>query len=156
MERMTPIYMLDRVLEWFSIDEPIKDKNYVSRLGALRSLAYSSFVLTYPEFETTQFEEYFPLILDHLEKDGYLKIVSDQTTTNKAYSITFSGKLFSQAGGYAAKIAFDQIKEESIKADLALRKRNDRRLVIGTFLVAFGAIALVLWEMYKTFCLEHH
>ena len=48
----------------------------------------------------------------------------------------------------------DELKMEAIKSDLITRKRNDRLLVIAGFLAGLGAVSLVLWEMYKTFCLK--
>jgi hypothetical protein len=62
-------------------------------------------------------------------------------------SITFDGRLFYESGGYT---------QEEINV-VKIENRKDRRenlLVWGTWAVAVGAIALVVWEMYKTFCLD--
>lgn len=66
------------------------------------------------------------------------------------YLISFEGKLFkTTVGGYERE---HQINE----SDRATRDVRDRLLVRGTWWVAGGAIALVVWEMLKYFVLEGH
>jgi hypothetical protein len=55
----------------------------------------------------------------------------------------------------------EQLRSEKIRNDTAqinekIAIRNDRYLTWGTWAVAVGAIALVVWEMIKTFYLEKH
>ncbi len=89
-------------------------------------------------------------ILEHFVSDGY--VIKHQDNTN--YQISVSGRLFCEYGGYIQKKIDDELKMEAIKSDLITRKRNDRLLVIAGFLAGLGAVSLVLWEMYKTFCLK--
>lgn len=71
------------------------------------------------------------------------------------FLISCKGKLFLEEHiGFKEKKKTEDFKNKEIISDLALRKRNDHRLVIGTFLVAAGAIGLIIWEMLKTFYLE--
>ena len=106
--------------------------------------------------------------LKKLNKDGYLyfmnnkkeKIISDvvgmEYTRNLNYLITFDGKLFLKTvGGYQKQKELDDLKKQELIDDSAVRKRNDHRLVIGTFLAGLAATGLITWEMYKTFWVEH-
>lgn len=73
------------------------------------------------------------------------------------YLISSEGKMhLEETGGYVKHKQAEDLKKQEIIDDLALRKRNDRRLVIGTYLVAAGAIGLIIWEMIKTFLIEEH
>ena len=106
--------------------------------------------------------------LKKLHKDGYLYFMDNKKDNQKPdvagetyhrgynYLITFDGKLFlKNVGGYRKQKEIDDLKIEETKNDLETRRRNDRRLVVGTFLVAVGAIGLIAWEVYKTFLVEH-
>ena len=106
-------------------------------------------------------------ILDKLVDERYIhkKTVDDipyylkdsqPPSFSDMYSITFDGKLFNQIGGYKEKYRKDNLEAANIRSDLALRKRNDRLLAIGTVGVAIGALALVAWEIYKYFVLGCH
>ena len=94
------------------------------------------------------------IIVEEIKKttrNGNNIIVS--TLVQKSYFISFRGILFREAGGYAAERESRELEIEVIKTDLILRKKNDRRLVIGTYAVAFGAISLVVWEIFQYFFL---
>lgn len=106
-------------------------------------------------------------ILNHLHKDGFIQFEDREVEVLKSlYSIdkekqiiryyfaTFEGRLFNESGGYVSQLKRNRLKEIEIKTDLFLRKRNDRRIVIGTILAGLGASGLVIWEMYKTFYLH--
>ncbi|MDE3144515.1 MAG: hypothetical protein KGL19_10200 [Bacteroidota bacterium] len=89
-------------------------------------------------------------ILEHFISDGYA--IKHQDNIN--YQISVSGRLFCEYGGYVQKDIDDKLKLKEIKIDLETRMRNERLLVSAGFLAGFGAVSLVLWEMYKTFCLK--
>lgn len=92
------------------------------------------------------------MVLAKLIKDGYVrhneKVIPESNILLSAdYILTFEGKLFIESGGY--------VKEQETNAKNESRKDfRERQLLYGTWAVAFGAISLVLWEMYKTFYLE--
>ena len=66
------------------------------------------------------------------------------------FLISFDGKKFlNNIGGYRKQKIINDLKIQAIKDENALRKRNERRLVLGTFLVAAGAIGLIAWEILK-------
>ncbi len=144
--KLTPNEMLDKVLEWFSmeIDEMGTGEQLISREWIKEQDASRLMVDKFRELNTTDFLYYKDMIYRKLAKDGYLEV------ENKViYSITFEGKMFSKNGGY--------IKQHELNEASESRKDfREKMLLWGTWAVAFGAIALVIWEMYKTFCLEKH
>ena len=93
-------------------------------------LKQDSLVHIYPDY---------PLLSDGKKdmKDGLLTYCS----------ITFEGRLFWENGGYTKE-------EETNVASERIKSRLERHLVYGTWAVAFGAVALVVWEMVKTFLIE--
>jgi hypothetical protein len=104
-------------------------------------------------------------IVNKLVKDGFCdfhEMLSEQPydklnlIRDRLYYISFEGKLLRNSGGYVQKERNVKLQSEAAKVDLEIRKRNERRLVVGTYLVAIGAIALVIWEVIKTFLIEHH
>jgi hypothetical protein len=115
------------------------------------------------KFDDGEIDDY----LKKLNKDGYLYFM-DNKKENKVsdvfgfmynrdlnYLITFDGKYFLKTvGGYQKQKELDDLSRAQIIDDLALRKRNDRRLVNGTNLVAAGAIGLIIWELLKTCWIE--
>jgi|GEM_PF-5690537 len=63
---------------------------------------------------------------------------------------------FIEEGGYAEKYKRDLLISDILRNEKETMKKNERRLILWTAAVAVGAIGLVLWEMYKTFCLKIH
>jgi hypothetical protein len=156
--KLSPIYMLDKVLDWFSIDvyhkNASKDPNFVSRLGAWRDIIHSGIIMTYPELETDAFDEYIPIILDKLVEDGNIKIISPEKETKKSYSITFKGKMFSQAGGYAKQFEHDAMENNRLIALETFQQKQaeilstwTKRVALWTSLIAIGTIVLALLEI---------
>jgi len=75
---------------------------------------------------------------------------------NAHYLISCKGKLFlEETEGFVKQKANEDLKKQEIIDEMALRKKNERRLVGGTYLVAVGAIGLIIWEILKTFFFEH-
>lgn len=105
-------------------------------------------------------------ILNKLIKDGYVefqevRLSYENPMTNepiivRRYWISFEGKIFVETGGYKEAIRKEAAQIKANETDVLVKLRNDKRLVIGTWVVAIGAIALVLWEMIKTFLIECH
>lgn len=106
--------------------------------------------------------------LKKLNKDGYLYFMDNEKKNIPSdvvgfyynrqlnYLITFDGKLFlKNIGGYEKQKEIDDLKTEEIKNDLETRRRNDHRLVVGTFLAGLAATGLITWEVYKTFWVEN-
>lgn len=91
-------------------------------------------------------------ILHKLEKDGYIR-----QDGNNRYRGTFEGRFFLTSNrGYIQK-AYDEDRErEAIETDLALRKKNDRRLLRYTLFAGIAASAVVVWEVIKYFYYEGH
>lgn len=94
------------------------------------------------------------MILNKLQKDGYVDFIAGEryvTGQQAGEGITirrnFDGDLFLSSGGYIKQAA-------TIESSERIKNNREIHLVRGTWAVAIGAIALVLWEMYKTFCLE--
>lgn len=140
----SPIKQLDVLLSLFFKNKQFHSFRDISRLEELKEIAQSD----------------IPLILDKLIDDGYVKEYQNAFQGGvdierwSSYNITFYGKLFFKSGGYEEKERVDKININKIESDLILRKRNDHRLVIGTFVVGIGALALVAWELIKYFFLE--
>jgi hypothetical protein len=101
-------------------------------------------------------DEYLYFMHDNKEQPVISDVIGETYNRDLNYLITFDGKIFIRIkGGYVKKQEMEDLEQQKTKDDLALRKRNDHRLVTGTFLVAVGAIGLIVWEMIKTFWFEH-
>ncbi len=94
--------------------------------------------------------------MDKLRKDGYIDFVAGQKICNDFRASdgleirrNFEGTVFIEAGGYVQQ-AISDAKYENRKDSY------ERKLLYGTWGIALGAIALVFWEMYKTFVIEGH
>lgn len=81
------------------------------------------------------------LMLVYMSEAGYV------WNQNGYFQILMKGLFFIQQGGYEQEKKKEDLKIQAIKDEMALRKRNDRRLISGTYLVAVGAIGLVIWEV---------
>jgi hypothetical protein len=144
--------MLDKVLEWFAmidIDEMGKGEQIHLRESVFKDDAIKLIQNKFSELKTLEFALYENLIFDKLVRDTYLKEIGD-----RHYSITFEGKLFNEQGGYGQRIKTDTLNAKNLEIDVATRKRNEKLIVVGTWAVAFGAVALVIWEIYKHYCLH--
>jgi hypothetical protein len=142
-EELSPIYMLDKTLQWFSMDtdEMGMGEQLIARENMHRDDAIKLIITMYPELNSNEYMFYYDMILHKLFSEGRL------VKSGHAYSITFDGKLFSKAGGYK--------KQNEIIADAERIKNNrEKRLSNGTVLLAVGTFLLVAWEIYKT-CFLH-
>ena len=102
--------------------------------------------------------EFFKRLILRLIKDGNAESTisdgpPDMSLDIKFFQdptlVTIEGYYFrKEKGGYAKE---RQINETSLK----VKDGRDKRLVVGTWWVAGGALALVVWEMVKTFLIEH-
>jgi len=63
------------------------------------------------------------------------------------YTLTYDGMMFNQTGGYKRQREIT-VKNESRKDFF------DKMLLYGTWAIAIGALALVAWEIYKTYFLH--
>jgi DNA-binding Lrp family transcriptional regulator len=72
------------------------------------------------------------------------------------YGITFDGKLFIEQGGYHQQELDRKANALGLELENSQNQLNQILLVIGAMGAALGAIALVIWEIYKYFHLEHH
>jgi hypothetical protein len=45
-----------------------------------------------------------------------------------------------------------QLNAKNLEIDVRTRKRNEILIVLGTWAAGLGAILLIAWDMYKTFC----
>lgn len=109
----------------------------------------------------------FELILEKLINEKYIninvrKVIEVLAKGENSYDVTyyhisFEGRYFLEyPGGYVNQKEFQDLQKQEIIDEKALRKKNDRRLIVGTFLVAAGAIGLIIWEIVKTLCIEAH
>lgn len=154
MNELSAIEQLDIVLKFLSDDRGYADLSYI--LNRLEK--DKNFLVKFDGDNTIR-------ILDKLHKDGYVdrediptsrdNIFTNQPEMLRRYWISFEGKVFVETGGYKEAIRKENIKMKAIENAELVRLRNDKRLVYGTWAVAVGAIALVVWEMIKTFYLEH-
>ena len=152
MSELSPIQQLDIILKFLSSDRGYAELSYILQ----RLEKDKNFAVKFDGDDTIR-------ILDKLYKDGYVDrediptgrndIRTHQPELIRRYWISFEGKVFVETGGYEQKIKRDAIMIDSAEKFAKASRKNEHRLVIGTWAVAIGAIALVLWEMYKTFYL---
>jgi hypothetical protein len=105
-------------------------------------------------FFKNQDEYLLRMFLNKLHQDGYIDfiagerfVVGQQAGEGMTIRRNINGHIFLSNGGYTQE-RINAVKNESRK------DHREKYLLWGTWAVAFGAIALVAWEMYKTFCLE--
>jgi hypothetical protein len=146
---MSPIEMLDKCLEWFALDiaEFVKTDSQIANEKISKPAAITEIGRCYEEINGMDFLMYAELIIDKLVRDGYLKKDGD------LLSITFEGKLFSKTGGYSRQLTENETKATTLADQSQRMERNEERLVSWTKYLTFGTIAIVVWEMVKTFCL---
>ena len=156
---LSPIQILDKVLYWFAmdIDDFVKTKSQSANSKVSKPEAITEIGRCYKELNTVDFLMYADLVIDKLVKDGH--VISNEKQVGFSgqpimYSISFEGKLFSKSGGYTQKEINENLAKEELRNDLALRKRNDHRLVLGTYLVAVAGLGLIIWEIYKHYFLH--
>lgn len=133
---MSPIEKLDSVLNFIAtsdfstIANPVKNIHHEFERRKKVPIQYSEFIK----------------ILNRLSKDGYLEKSIGSNGANE-YELTFDGQVFQQEGGYTK--FFNDAKSEN-----RIKKMKDWLLILGTWLTGIGALALVAWEIIKTFCLK--
>lgn len=148
IEPLTPIQKLDQVLTCMA-----QDRGH-SKLTGVIALVERISGVKYPADKMLQ-------ILGKLEKDGFLqsedRFSSIEQTEIRIYYITFEGDYFiNERGGYRQKKIELDLRRRKIELENSQNQLNQILLVIGAIGAALGAIALVAWEMYKYFHLEHH
>ena len=92
--------------------------------------------------------------IEKLREDGYVYVINNMTYV-KDIEIedgwyvrrTYNGEILMLAGGYVIS------QRQAFRLERGERRRNTW-LTVGTLVAGLGAIALVVWEMYKTFCLH--
>lgn len=96
------------------------------------------------------------LIMDKLRDDGYIDYIAGQQISKTMRASdgleirkNFNGMIFHDSGAYVQKAINDKKIEDR-------KESREKQLLYGTWGVAVGAVALVLWEMYKTFVIEGH
>jgi hypothetical protein len=101
-------------------------------------------------------DEYLYFMRDNKEVPFISDVVGEDYNRNLNYLITMDGKIFLKTiGGYQKRQELEDIKNQEAKNDLETRMRNDRRLVTATVLAGLAATGLIMWEIYKTFFVEH-
>jgi|SRR5579872_226527 len=158
-EPLSPIQKIDEVLIFVSSKYPVgRDdlyfyKSFNSVLSEIQRID--------PSTEVSELE----MILKKLMKDGYVDrmetlareiVPKGQELLHYHYYKTFEGHLFTESGGYRQQELDRKANALRIRLENSQNQLNQRLLVIGAIGAAVGAIALVGWEMYKYFCLEHH
>lgn len=92
--------------------------------------------------------------VEKLRQDGYVYVVDNNkyvTDTELKYvwyiRRTYNGQMLVLDNGYvnADKMAKQRRRNQNLK---------DVLIIVGTLVAGLGAVALVGWEMYKTFCLN--
>ena len=144
---LTPMQMLDKVLEWMSMNpnEFRKDKN--PRINLSQGAIQGGCMVDFPELKTGQFLTDFDLILKKLVKDEYIdesKRTQFGMATMTVYSINFNGKYFSKDGGYQNEKNEKMGEEESEIARM-------KRLTYATWSAGVAGFCLVSIEILKNF-----
>lgn len=135
MNKLSPEEMLDITLNWFAtdFDDMGKGEDALVRTGVEHYKAEALIMRKYTKLNENRFMEYSSLIFEKLVTDEYLK-----REDNGTYSITLTGKMFSQSGGYKSE------RCRKTKATI-LQSLQTWLIVIGT--VAAGGYGL--WELLK-------
>ena len=162
MKVFTPEQKLDSVLNLLS-----ETKHTINIKGSsVNALDIGEIGIFINKSEQTISENEIYLIIDKLYKDEYISYYETNNKVDKLfaayvldrnyYYITFEGRVFLKEGGYVQKEK-DKILERAVyESEFNRRKWIDRLIVFGTIFAGLGASALVIWEMYKYFYLEHH
>lgn len=102
----------------------------------------------------------FELIIEKLLNDKFIKVDTREVTwinehgmsakwPRPHYAITFDGRYFLEStGGYVDKATSNEVAEK-------IKNNREKMLSTGTVLLAIGTFLLVLWEIYKTYWIEH-
>jgi len=142
---MTAIQILDKVLHWFAmdIDDFVKTPSQSANQKISKSQAITEIGRCYKELNTVDFLMYADLIVDKLERDGYLK------NENGLYSITFEGKIFDQQKGYEQKM-INQKAQNILVANLEKRqKRYELNQTLLLTLVAVGTLVAAFYYLIE-------
>jgi hypothetical protein len=152
---LSPIQKIDEVLRFIaSKNGPDSDGPYF----------YKSAISICTEIQridpSTEVSE-FIMVMQKLLKDGRIgceQDVSELFTSqwrNLHFYKTFEGSLFIESGGYHQQELDRKANTLRIQLENSRNRLNQILLVIGAIGAAVGAVALVAWEIYKYFCLEH-
>ena len=147
IEQCLDIILHNLVKNW---DKPNNERLYLNAEDLLKQFELPS---------SMQKHEFFKRLINKLIKDDYAEFLQNDSTHYKNslehyqenIVITIEGYYFitNKRGGYenaAIYAALTRSRKDSYEA----------QLLYGTWGVAIGAIALVVWEMIKTFCIEKH
>jgi SOS-response transcriptional repressor LexA len=143
---ITPVQKLDVILYISSVSEQKNLQGFQSYLKDNASLELST--------------SYIQKILERLQKDGYVKL-----NPSSAWTITFDGEVFKDAGGYnarflaeAAEAEQQQLEIDRLKSVDASNDQNQKmlnkltnRLTWGTWFAFGAALALLIWTIVQHF-----
>jgi hypothetical protein len=100
-------------------------------------------------------------IIRKLVRDGYVDFekvsIVPPFFSEQRYAISFDGEFFIlEEGGYRQQQKNEIEDRRKIELENSKNQLNQTLLVIGAIGAAVGTVALVIWEIYKYFCLERH
>lgn len=144
----TAIKWIDSVLDYLSAPvEGESIENSIYTRYSDENLIWQHLILIFPEMNVEAFRATLPRILDKLDKDGYVqrKEIPFEGVRKTGYVATFEGELFSQNGGYRAKL--DASNAENIRTDRleVAQQKYQKSTVILTAILAIGVIPPFLW-----------
>jgi hypothetical protein len=99
-------------------------------------------------------ENLFFACIEKIHRNSHIDKLNNERAEKAICQINLDGILFKESGGYIEKERINLINNQYRETLENIRRRNERLIVRGTWGIASGAIALVVWEMYKTFCLH--
>lgn len=153
---LTPVQMLDKVLEWFNWPVDKTPGKVLKRDAIVREWFMPNIVEDMPELNTTEFLEKNQMLMRKLAKDELV------LETISHYVLTFEGMIFHAKGGYAGDIAARNqvaIQQESAKAyqlELAEAQRSQAEtLNVLTIWIAIGSVIAGIYyavEIAKAIC----
>jgi hypothetical protein len=141
MENLTPTEKLDVVLFFLKTQHQYLTWNSIRfELGKNGS-----------EYEVGDFIR----IMDKLINDGYLieeKSNDKGTSIESICIISYSGYLFH---GYLEQEKHDELVQRVAEANESRARRNETRLVNGTWFAGAAAVFLLLWQIFLYFYPKH-
>lgn len=126
-----PIGKLDKVLDYLDNDKDVPE--------SYSQISEGTGISDMKELE---------LILKKLKKDRCVDFKLS-TDGKKLFHITFEGAILNSQNGYSQKILdqdAEKIRVDKLASDQKANQTNMERL---TFVLAFGSIALLIFEIYK-------
>jgi hypothetical protein len=110
--------------------------------------------------------EFFKGLMRMIIEDKYAYPITPYNSGNPSFTeldhltkrvmLTPLGFYFIERGGYGQQELDRRANARKLELENSRNQLNQILLVIGAIGAAVGAIGLILWEMYKYFCLEKH